>query len=406
MEQFIPIGERIAAQRRRRGMSQAQLAHRLGRSEQWLSNIERGVRPADRYSLLNAVAGELRVPVTELTGEAPRLLRDPSEQHQAVQEIRLALTGHSFLSGLLRPADDGGPCEVEHVESQVRQAWDLIHGVRFGELGRLLPVAIREAEGAARECAGEHRRRALRALAEVYQVTAATMAQLSETDVAWVAADRSVFAAEQAGEPLLAAAGDFRLGHAFLAGGRPEQADRAASLAAEALAPAARDGGGSDVVALWGALSLVAAIAAAQQGNEAGATAAMATAREAAATYAVDGNAFDTEFGPTNVALHAVSVAVELGRSGEALRAAAAVAPEKLSVERRARFLMDVARAHAQARSATQAVRALTQAEQLAPELVRYHALSREMVRDLVRRGRGGLTPELGGLARRMGVTS
>ncbi len=32
-----------------------------------------------------------------------------------------------------------------------------------------------------------------------------------------LAADRSVFAAEQAQEPLMAAAGDFRLGHAFLA---------------------------------------------------------------------------------------------------------------------------------------------------------------------------------------------
>ena len=151
---------------------------------------------------------------------------------------------------------------------------------------------------------------------------------------------------------------------------------------------------------------MVAAIAAAQRGDGDGAGAAMATAREAAAIYPVDGNSFDTEFGPTNVALHAVAVAVELGRSGEALRAAAAVAPERLSMERRARFLMDVARAHAQARSAPQAVRALMQAEQLAPELVRFHALSREMVRDLVRRGRGGLTPELGGLARRMGVTS
>src|ERR1700730_6580839 len=130
MEQFIPIGERIAAQRRRRGMSQAQLAHRLGRSGQGRSNIERGVRRADRYSLLNAIAGELRVPVTELTGEAPRLLRDPAEQHQAVQEIRLALTGHSSLSGLLRPVEDGGECEIERVESEVREAWDLIHAVQ------------------------------------------------------------------------------------------------------------------------------------------------------------------------------------------------------------------------------------------------------------------------------------
>ena len=46
MDQFIPIGERIAIQRRRRGLSQEQLAHRLGRTPQWLSNLERGARPA------------------------------------------------------------------------------------------------------------------------------------------------------------------------------------------------------------------------------------------------------------------------------------------------------------------------------------------------------------------------
>ncbi len=148
MEQFIPIGERIAAQRRRRGLSQAQLAHRLGRSEQWLSNIERGVRPADRYSLLNAIAGELRVPLTELTGEAPRLVRDPAEQHLAVQQIRLALTGHSFLAGLLAPPEgrDASDCDVERVESEARRAWELIHAVRFEQLGELLPALIRDAE--------------------------------------------------------------------------------------------------------------------------------------------------------------------------------------------------------------------------------------------------------------------
>jgi hypothetical protein len=165
-------------------------------------------------------------------------------------------------------------------------------------------------------------------------------------------------------------------------------------------------GGREEVVALWGALNLVIAVAAAQRGDGTVTSAAMARAREAAGIYARDGNAFDTEFGPTNVALHAVAVAVELGRTGEALRAAAAVDPASLSVERRARFLVDVARSHAQARSAEQAVRTLRQAEELAPELVRYHAMCREMVRDLMRRSRGRLSPELQGLARRMGVVS
>src|SRR5205814_4361433 len=68
---YVSIGERIAILRRRRGMSQAALAGRLGKSAQWLSNIERGVRRADRHSILVPIASVLRVSVAELTGERP-----------------------------------------------------------------------------------------------------------------------------------------------------------------------------------------------------------------------------------------------------------------------------------------------------------------------------------------------
>jgi transcriptional regulator with XRE-family HTH domain len=46
------VGERIAAYRRRRGLSQAALAGLVGRSESWLSQVERGVRSVDRLSVL------------------------------------------------------------------------------------------------------------------------------------------------------------------------------------------------------------------------------------------------------------------------------------------------------------------------------------------------------------------
>jgi ribosome-binding protein aMBF1 (putative translation factor) len=45
-----PIGERIAIYRRRRGISQAVLAGLVGRSESWLSQVERGARSVDRLS--------------------------------------------------------------------------------------------------------------------------------------------------------------------------------------------------------------------------------------------------------------------------------------------------------------------------------------------------------------------
>jgi hypothetical protein len=51
-------------------------------------------------------------------------------------------------------------------------------------------------------------------------------------------------------------------------------------------------------------------------------------------------------------ARHRTTVAVELGDAGRALRAAGAVDVSGLSSERRARMLIDVARAHAQRRGA------------------------------------------------------
>src|SRR5918993_1421896 len=62
------IGERIAAYRRRRGLSQAALAGLIGRSESWLSQVERGVRSVDRLSILLDMAKVLHVEVDALTG--------------------------------------------------------------------------------------------------------------------------------------------------------------------------------------------------------------------------------------------------------------------------------------------------------------------------------------------------
>jgi hypothetical protein len=75
---------------------------------------------------------------------------------------------------------------------------------------------------------------------------------------------------------------------------------------------------------------------------------------------------------------------VELGDAGRALRVAATVDGADLSPERRARMLMDVARAHAQRRQVGEAVAALLQAEEITPEQVRVHGLVRQVVADLL----------------------
>jgi transcriptional regulator with XRE-family HTH domain len=65
----MPIGERIAYWRQRRGLTQRVLADLIGRSESWLSQVERGIRSVDRMSVMLDLASVLHVKVTDLTGQ-------------------------------------------------------------------------------------------------------------------------------------------------------------------------------------------------------------------------------------------------------------------------------------------------------------------------------------------------
>jgi transcriptional regulator with XRE-family HTH domain len=404
MDRFVPIGERIAVYRRRRGLSQTKLAHLVGRSENWLSQIERGERPIQRLGPLAELAKVLEVPMTELIGTEPKAVRDPAEQHAAVEQLRLALSGFDFLALLFQPgqAETADQADLPAMRGEVARAWELVHASRYWDLAPLLSSLLTVGEHTARASVGEAREEVFGLVAQTYQVMAAMMAKLGETDLAWVAADRAVMAAERAGVPLLAVAGVYRLAQAFVAGWKLDQAERAASSGALGLAGRLHDGD-AEVVSLYGALNLVRAIVASRRGDAVTAWRAIGEAERAAQLIGADRNDFDTEFGPTNVQLHAVAVAVELAESGEALRRAAVVQAERLSPERQARFLIDLARAHGQRRDSAGVTAALGRAAALTVEQVQYHPLARELVRDLLRRRRTAADREVRALATTVG---
>jgi transcriptional regulator with XRE-family HTH domain len=61
------IGDRVRIQRRRRGLTQARLAHLVGRSDRWLHDVEHGdVDP--RLSDAIALARVLGIAVDDLAG--------------------------------------------------------------------------------------------------------------------------------------------------------------------------------------------------------------------------------------------------------------------------------------------------------------------------------------------------
>jgi transcriptional regulator with XRE-family HTH domain len=384
----LTLGQRIAHHRRRRGLSQVKLAELLNRSESWVSQVERGTRTIDRLSVLSEVARVLDVPANELL-PGSFLPTEGEREHPSVRAVRLALSGHPALAVLL----DSSP-------EAIRRSADAITEL----LGRLDEAPTDPAELAAHRLAGEPQHAAFAALARIYHAAAAIMAKLRETDIAWVAAERAIAAAERSSDPLLVAAGDFRLAHVFLSGDQLSQAERVVNVATAALAPRLRDDSPPPLLSVWGALHLVGAVVASRQERPETALANMRSAQEAADRLGADRDDFGIEFGPTNVALHAVAVAVELGDAGTALRRASAIDPSGLSTERRARFLVDVARAHHQRRQGREVLQRLQEAYELTPEQIEGHPDVGEMVRDLVQDEGQRVDPDLRRLAQRVAV--
>jgi transcriptional regulator with XRE-family HTH domain len=406
--EYMSVGERIAIYRRRRGLSQLALANMIGRSEAWLSQVERGIRHVDRVSVLIRLAQVLRVTVEDLIGQPLSLAPNGGIEFRAIPVLRAALTDYEVIPATFGVAmGDGRPIrDLPSLRRNVDQANRLYQAAHYEEAGLLCSRLISDAQRAARELTGDDRRGAFGVLAESYHITAKTLTKVGETELAWIAAERSLPAAQSAELPLLLAASAYHLGHVFLRASQVEQAAGVAMTAARALEPGLATATPEHLSA-WGALHLTALIAAARQDDRVAVRQLLGEARATAARLGQDRNDFWTAFGPTNVALHEVSTAVELGDAGEVVRKGEALDSSGFPpglVGRRAQVFIDLARGYTQQRKDAAAVNMLLEAERIAPEAVRYQIIVKEMLRELLRREHRASTPQLRSLAARVSI--
>jgi DNA-binding XRE family transcriptional regulator len=373
------LGRKIAAERRRRGLSQPELAKMIGRSVAWVSQVERGVRKVDRMSVLETVAAALQVPLADLAAEAP-VVASVTKESPGVPGLRMVLSGVHSLRAML---NSRRPAALSTLRRKTRTAWDLTHAASYADLTDLLTGLVPDLETAARALPDAQRAEASELLASTYQACSAALDKLGEPAAAWIAADRAMAAAERACNPMLVAAGAFRLVFVFMTARHYDQGEETARTAAEALRPKADDSD-PQAMSLYGALTLQRAIIASRVNDPESAYAHLEAARQIADRLGGGRDDYGTEFGPANVGLYEIAVAVELGDAGRALRVAATADTSGLSSERRSRMLIDVARAHAQRRQVAEAVTVLRQAEDITREQIRGHALVRQLVSDLM----------------------
>jgi transcriptional regulator with XRE-family HTH domain len=289
----------------------------------------------------------------------------------------------------------------QHVDAVVRASLSSQHRVVGDSLPPLLALFERMCDARADDGALS----LLPQLADLYAIAGWTLIKGDDAMFAMLAAERSIAIARRAEDAHRVSAATRCLAEGHMREGKLESASRIA-LAASLPLEAARQRGDQVALSLHGAALLSAAAAAARRYDGREARDALAAAAACAGQLGMDRRDLATVFGPTNVAIHRVAIAVELGDAREAIRCSADVdltpLPADLS-ERRARYLIDVARAHVQLGQWSDALQALLEAESVAGDETRSHRLTRSIVGQLLTSN--GSRDTVRALAERCGIS-
>jgi transcriptional regulator with XRE-family HTH domain len=375
------VGERVASLRKLRGITGRELARRAYVSYSLVSKVETGRVPASP-AFMAAAARALRVDVTQLTGQPYRGTTPSTDRiHEAVPQVRRELVAY----GLPPADDDPSPRSLDWLRRAVAEVSALRHSSDLLHLGRALPGILAELRATAIASEGRERERINSLLAETYAAAGQLVWNLGYSDLWSITVDRYEWAAARSGDPLAVCVGDYlRCGDLLITG------DLAA--AGRALAPAfARleaDLALADAptLSIWGSLHLKAALVAARAGDAATTWQHHAEAQTAAARIGADRDDYRLCFGPTNVGIWSVGLAVELYDGATAISHAQHVQiPRTAQRERVGHHHIDLARGRLWHGDRRGALEDLLTARSIAPQQTRYHPMVRETLHALAR---------------------
>jgi hypothetical protein len=260
--------------------------------------------------------------------------------------------------------------------------WDDYQRGRVTRVIGILPQLIRSAQAIEDHEADRTR---WRVSSRIHHLAATTLIKVGEADLAWIAGERAMSAADNADDPLVLASAARGATHGLLAVGRYDDAIDLGRAAHAWLASQLRDDD-PEALSLVGMLDLRMALAAARRHDRPTTRELLDRAERAADRLGEDANYWQTAFGPTNVVLHRIAAALDLGDLTYVAEHGHRVDAAHMPTERRVCKQMDVARAHSLLGQDEAAIDALLTAEQEAPQLVRHNPVVRETVREVHRR--------------------
>ncbi|GHE66401.1 transcriptional regulator [Streptomyces longispororuber] len=390
------IGLRIAEARKARGLTQLQLAQRIPCSKSLIAQVERGHKPATP-SLTAGAARALGVRLEQLTGQP---YEDPQRGHvhATIPDIRT-----SMLSWDL-PDDDLPVRSFDDLAADVASASALGRKARYAKLGCMLPPLLDELSAACHAADGTERERLFGLLGEAYSGVTAIAYAVGLFDLRSQAMDRVNWAARESADPLRLGRTQWQRSTLFL-----QAADYNRGIR---LLDRVRQGLGEDIavmdaptLSVHGAVHLRSAMFAARAGNAPTAHAHLDAAAEAARHLGRDANHYGLEFGPTNVAMHRLAVAVEMYDGPEVVRRTRRTRlPATVAPVRAGRWYIDAAKGWLDYGNREKAFAALQAARRASPEQARNHPQVREIIQTLIHLERYSKT-SLSGFASWLGMT-
>ncbi|MER6527645.1 helix-turn-helix domain-containing protein [Streptomyces sp. NPDC001508] len=386
LEEAEEIGRRARRARLRLGMPQADLAVALGKTQGWVSKMERGLIELDRVGLLNQVAAELHVHPNDLIGRPYNSSPDENQWQIAASSILRELRRYD-----LAPVFEGTP----RPSGQLWQETTRLHRLRDAAANvaimQVLPDLFREARALVEVSTGHEREEAFAVYAVCCKFAHTAAHALGHPELVAMACERAAWSARLSGDPVMPAMADWMRVWDMWA--TADWSD-AVALSDRAIASVQEgyDQGEPLAVRAWGTLQLRAAVSAARGGRTAEAEDRIGYARTAADRLGeqVGPPVYDRHsltFSAGNVQIHAISIALEMHEQRKALainrrmpRGLVAALPNS----RQGHHHMDLARAWLWDGSRDKALAELETAERAAPQLVRNHPIARSTLRSIV----------------------
>ncbi|RZB19562.1 XRE family transcriptional regulator [Streptomyces sp. F001] len=386
LEEAEEIGRRVRRARLRLGMPQADLAVALGKSQGWVSKMERGQIEIDRVGLLNAIAAELGVHPNDLIGRPYTSTPADNQWQIAAASILRELRRYD-----LTPVFEGSPRPSGELWRNMTRLHRLRDAAANIAILRILPDLLREARALAEVSTGHEREEAYAVYAVACKFAHTAAHALGHAELIAMAAERAAWSARLSGDPVMPALADWMRVWDMWA---TADWDDSMSLSDKALGSIQDDydRGEPLAVRMWGSLQLRAAVSAARAGRPSESEDRIGHARAAAERLASRQgppvhDRHSVTFSSGNVQIHAISVALEAGNQTRALALNRRTSPELVSAlpnSRQGHHHMDLARAWLWDGNRDKALSELETAERIAPQLVRNHPIARSTLRSIV----------------------